>query len=347
MAIIALEEIHMSVFKSDNTSGVHPKIMAAISAANDGSAMPYGDDEISVRLSAVFSEMFEKDVAVIPCSTGTSANSLALSLYAGGVNSVMVHRDSHVYVDECNAPEFFSGARLVQVDGENGKMRPETLAPHITKVDPRHTAQPSALSLTQVTELGTVYSLDEIKALTDLAKSQNMAVHMDGARFANAVAALGCTAAEMTWKAGVDVVSLGLTKNGAMAAEAVILFDPSRAHEAHLRQKRAGQLLSKQRFLAAQLMAMADGDLWLDIARKANTKTARLCNALADIDGAEIPERIESNMVFIRLQPDQTVRLEEAGLAGYPFGENRMRIVCSWATTDADVDRFIELVRGA
>lgn len=333
----------MSAFKSDNTSAVHPKIFEAMQKANDGYAMPYGDDEISVRLSAVFSDMFEKEVAVIPCSTGTAANSLSLSLFAGPVNSVMVHTDSHVYRDECNAPEFYSGARLVTIEGENGKMTPETLRPHITNVDPRHTAQPSAISLTQITELGTVYSLDEIRALTTLAKEQNLAVHMDGARFSNAVAALGCSAADMTWKAGVDVLSLGLTKNGAMSAEAVVLFDPSKAAEGFLRQKRAGQLLSKQRFLAAQLTAMAGDDLWLKIGRESNAKTARLCAALAQIEGVDIPQNIESNMTFIRLQADQIARLQMAGLAGYMYDERKMRICCSWATTDAQIDQFISL----
>ncbi len=341
----------MSAFKSDNTSAVHPKVFEALQKANDGYAMPYGDDEISVRLNDVFSDMFETDVAVIPCSTGTAANSLSLALFAGPVNSVMVHTDSHVYRDECNAPEFYSGARLVTIEGENGKMTPDTLRPHITKVDPRHTAQPSAISLTQVTELGTVYSLDEIKAMTSLAKEQGLAVHMDGARFANAVASLGCSAADMTWKAGVDVLSLGLTKAGAMAAEAVVLFHPEKqsqkVREGFLRQKRAGQLLSKQRFLAAQLTAMAEDDLWLEIGRESNAKTARLCSALREIDGTELADTIDSNMTFIRLQPDQIARLQDEGLAGYMYDETRMRICCSWSTTDAEIDRFIDLVRGA
>ena len=337
----------MSAFKSDNTSAVHPKVFEALQKANDGYAMPYGDDEISVRLNDAFSDMFETEVAVIPCSTGTAANSLSLALFAGPVNSVMVHTDSHVYRDECNAPEFYSGARLVTIEGTNGKMTPDTLRPHITKVDPRHTAQPSAISLTQVTELGTVYSLEEIKALTGLAKEQGLAVHMDGARFANAVASLGCSAADMTWKAGVDVLSLGLTKNGAMAAEAVVLFIPDKAKEGFLRQKRAGQLLSKQRYLAAQLAAMAQDNLWLDIGRESNAKTERLCAALREIDGTDIPDVINSNMTFIRLQPDQIARLQDEGLAGYMYDDTRMRICCSWSTTDAEIDRFIGLVRGA
>lgn len=336
----------MAIFKSDNTSAIHPKVFDALQDANRGYAKAYGDDELSIELNQVFSEMFETDVAVIPCLTGTAANSLALSLYAGPVNSIMVHRDGHVYRDECNAPEFYSGARLVTVEGANGKMTAETLRPHITNVDPRHTAQPSAISLTQVTELGTVYSLDEIRALTSLAKENDLAVHMDGARFSNGVASLGCSAADMTWKSGVDVLSLGFTKNGAMSAEAVILFDPSKAKEGFLRQKRAGQLLSKNRFMAAQLTSMVKENLWLQIGQASNEKMKKLCDGLAVIEGVEVPDSLDSNLAFIRLQPDQIKRLESAGLAGYLYDDTLMRICCSWSVTAEDIDRFIDLVRG-
>ncbi len=327
-------------------SGVHPKVLAAIADANMGSALPYGDDDLSKLLNDRFSEMFETSVSVIPCLTGTAANSLALSLMAGPINSVCVHEKSHAYLDECNGPEFYSGAKLKPIPGENGKLSPQSLGPFMAAIGERHSAQPSAISITQTTEFGSVYSLEQIKTLSSFAGNNELSLHMDGARFSNAVAALGCGAADMSWKAGVMAVSLGFTKNGCMAAEAVILFDQTRAEEGFYRQKRAGQLLSKQRFLAAQLLAMLDNNLWLENARRANRQNEALLSRLKGIKGVKVPDDHCGNMAFVRFTPDQIARLQSSKMAGYVYDNNQMRLCCSWETTDDQINAFIDVVTG-
>ena len=329
-------------FVSDNVSAIHPKIFAALEQQNSGYCMPYGNDDLTNVLERAFSELFETDVMVLPCTSGTAANSLALSLMAGPINSVCVHRNSHVYVDECNAPEFFTGgARLSPMEGFDCKIDMDSLREAATQIGEAHSPQPSAISLTQTTEVGSVYSIDEISQITSFAKQHGLKIHMDGARFANAVASLGCSPADITWKAGIDALSFGATKNGAMAAEAVILFDKSLGREAAHRHKRAGQLLSKQRFLSAQLAAYINNDLWLENARHAYLQIKQLVHMLSSIEGVELPEKIQSNMIFVKLTEQQNKRLTEASLAGYIFADGRMRICCSWATTDEELHAFV------
>ncbi|MBT8115833.1 MAG: low specificity L-threonine aldolase [Arenicella sp.] len=336
----------MTGFLSDNVSGIHPEIMDALRKENSGYRKPYGNDEQSARLDVAFSELFDTEVVVLPCATGTAANSLALSLMAGPINSICVHEKSHVYIDECNAPEFFcGGARLSPLPGANGKIAETSLAKVIGVIGDVHAPQPSAISITQTTEVGTVYSIAEIEAISGFARSHDFKVHMDGARFANAVATLDCHPADLTWRAGIDALSFGATKNGCMAAEAVVLFDKTLIETAHHRQKRAGQLLSKQRFLATQLLAYLHDDLWLRNARHANHKISELAEMLGSIEGVELPVQIESNMIFAKFTAGQNAKLEKAGLAGYLFDSGEMRICCSWATTDDDIQQFVRCIK--
>lgn len=291
----------MSCFLSDNVAGAHPAVVQAVLAANTGSAAPYGDDDLSRRLDAAFSELLEHDVAVIPCTTGTAANELALSLVAGPTGAICAHEGSHVYGDECNAPEFFTGgARMTPVAGTDGKLSQG--------------------------------------ALTD-------AVARRGARFANAVAALGCTPAEMTWRAGVDVLSFGGTKNGCFLAEAVVLFDPGLAEQARFRAKRAGQLASKMRFVSAQLLASLEDGLWLETARHANATAKALADKLSAA-GIEVPRAPEANMVYARMPKRIADRLQTAGLAGY-FDGKVMRLCTSWNTRPSDINHLLDCVETA
>ncbi|MWD25968.1 low specificity L-threonine aldolase [Aquicoccus sp. SCR17] len=327
----------MSTFLSDNTAGAHPRIARAVMDTNEGHARPYGDDAESARLDRAFSELFEREVAVIPCTSGTAANALALSLILDPTEAVCLHAGSHVYGDECNAPEFFSGgARLHPVDGAEGKLAPEDIRPALTRRGDRHAAQPAALSIAQPTETGAVYSLDELQALGRFAREESLAFHMDGARFGNAVAALGCSPAEATWKAGVDLLSFGATKNGCFAAEAVVLFDPALAARARFRAKRAGQVLSKMRFLSTQLLAYVEDGLWLDCAARANAKAQALADVL-EARGATLQQRPDANILFAHVTAEQARRLEAEGLAGYEE-DGLMRFCTSWATTDAQIE---------
>jgi threonine aldolase len=252
-----------------------------------------------------------------------------------------VHAGSHVYNDECNAPEFFSGARLVPIAGSDGKLRVSDLASFAALKGERHAPQPAAISLAQATETGGVYDCDELAAIGDLARSHGLRVHQDGARFANAVAAIDRPPSELTWKAGSDILSFGATKNGCFMAEAVLLFDPGLAEEARYRAKRAGQLPSKMRFISAQLLAYVADDLWLHNARHANAMARLLAETLAAHRAIEIPELPPANMVFAKMPPDLIARLEEAGLAGY-HADGTMRLCTSWITQSADLDRIAQ-----
>ena len=338
----------MSAFISDNVSGIHPTILDAISKANFGSELPYGFDQWSMQLNSDFSDLFETPVLVIPCTSGTAANCLALSLMVEPINSIFVHERSHIFLDESTAPELFTGgARLIPLSGADSKIDLASLEQAMDTIGAMHSAQPGALSLTQSTETGSVYRIDEITQLTKTAKDRGLRTHMDGARFANAIAALDCSPAELTWKAGIDALSFGATKNGAMAAEAVILFKPDLYKSAPYRQKRSGQLLSKQRFLAAQLLAYLKDDLWLVNARTANQKTRNMATALANIDGVILPEQVTTNMMFVKFTDAQVQRLQKHDLAGYVYANGSMRLCCSWASKESDIAQFIDCVSSA
>lgn len=330
-------------FASDNVSGIAPEILAAIEAANHGAAMPYGADEITRRLEQRFVAVFEHEVAVFLVATGTAANVLALAAYVPPWGAIYCHEGAHIATDECGAPEFFTGgAKLVTCSGEHGKLTPQSLEARIGGAGVVHKVQPAALSITQETEAGTVYRPDEIAALSGLARHHGLALHMDGARFANAVASLGCSPAAITWRAGVDVLSFGATKNGALAAEAVLFFDPAKADALPFRRKRSGHLLSKLRFVAAQLDAYLEGDLWLRNARHANAMAARLGTGLACLPGARLLHPIDGNEVFVELTATAIERLRAAGFGFYHRHQAPiLRLVTAFDTDPAAVDAFL------
>jgi len=355
----------MVSFSSDNASGVAPEILRALEAANSGPAMPYGADDETRRFEARLAEVFETDLTAFPVATGTAANVLALSVMVPPYGAVYCHQEAHIQVDECGAPEFYTGgAKLVPLAGAHAKLEPATLAGAIEGAGNVHAVQPAAISLTQASEAGTVYTPEETAALAQVARGHGLGVHMDGARFANALAALGCSPAEATWKAGVDALSFGATKNGALGAEAVVLFRPELAATFAYRRKRGGHLFSKMRFLSAQLNAYLDDDLWLRNAAHANAMARRLAEGLTGglterpsgglaegpsggrngLPGASLLHPVEANEVFARLPEPVIAGLLAAGFAFYRWGpeENaEVRLVASFNTKPADVDKFL------
>lgn len=344
-------------FASDNSGPVHPKVMEALAQANQGHALPYGTDDLTQLAADRVRAVFEApDAAVYFVATGTAANALALSCLAKPWDAVFCTPVAHVEEDECNAPEFYSGGAKLTLVGESDRMTPEaleaTLARHATASV--HNAQMGPVTLTQVTECGTLYSLETLAALCDVARRYGAPVHLDGARFANAVGALGCSAAEMSWKLGIDAVSFGGTKNGLMAVEAVVLFDPARAREFELRRKRGAHLFSKQRYLGAQMAAYLDGGLWLEMAEAANRNGARLAEGLRASGLAEFRHEPQANMIFCTLPRALHRRLKAAGAQYYLDGaldgpdEELLsaRLVCDWSLSVEQIDRFLGLLAG-
>ncbi len=334
-------------FASDNTAGAHPKVLEALAAANEGVAASYGADRWSAELTERLSTLFGREVDVLPVATGGAANALALSALAKPWQAVFCHREAHVQTDECGAPEFFSGgAKLVLLDGPAGKFEAAALE-RALRDHPRgvvHRVQPGAVTLTQSTECGAVWRAGEIADVARVAKAAALPLHMDGARFANALARTGSSPADMTWKAGVDALSLGFTKTGAIAAEAIILFDRRPTEELGYRRKRSGHLFSKMRFFAAQFLAMLEDDLWLETARAANAAADALADAFREA-GIEPEWPVEANAVFARLPKRAADALRAEGAAFYAWGPETgsrplYRFVCSFATTQAEIDAF-------
>ena len=340
-------------FTSDNASGAAPEIIAALARANEGYARSYGADAIMDRLRDQIRATFQApEAAVYLVATGTVANSLALSLYAQPWSAVFAHADAHIAQDECGAPEFYTnGAKLIAVPGDHGRMTPDTLGTALARVGTGgvHGVQRGIVSITNVTEAGTTYTPAEIAALTALAKSYNLPSHLDGARFANACVATGATAAEMTWQAGIDIVSFGGTKNGCLGVEAVVIFDPAKAWEFELRRKRGGHLFSKHRYLSAQMEAYLTDDLWLRLATHANAMGARLAKGIAALPDMHLQHPAPANMLFPEWPAGTHARLDSAGAAYYqmpaPQGREAARLVTSWSTTEADVDAFLNALR--
>ena len=346
-------------FASDNSGPVHPKVMQAMVAANEGYAMPYGADALMVEVQARIREIFEApEAAVYLVATGTAANSLALATMCQPFHTVFCSPVAHIHEDECNAPEFYTGGAKLTLVGEGDKMTPEVLDAAIAFEESRgvHGPQRGPVSITNVTERGTVYSAAEVAALAAVAKGYGLPVHLDGARFANALVATGASPAEMTWKAGVDAVSFGGTKNGLMGVEAVILFDPAKAWEFELRRKRGAHLFSKHRYLSAQMLAYLEDGLWLETARAANAAQARLSEGLRAVAGVEFLYAPEANMSFAAWSRTAHRRLHEAGAQYYlwesvlegqdPDEMLAARMVTDWSARDEDIDRFVELVKG-
>lgn len=321
-------------FFSDNAAPVHPKVMQAIADANHVDTA-YDGDNWSAQLDARFGELFGREVAVLWVATGTAANCLALTSLCQPHQGIICHREAHIEVDECGAPGFYTGgAKLMLVEGDGAKISPATVSELLGSIrNDVHQVQAAALSITNATEYGLVYSPDEVRALSALCKSHNLGLHMDGARFANAVASLGHDAAEMAVKAGVDVLSFGFAKNGGMCAEALVYFDPALAEAARYRRKRAGHLQSKGRFLAAQLLAMLEGDLWLENARAAND-AARI---IASAAPARLMHPVQANEIFIRLTSEEAASLRNQGFDFYDWGDGAARLVTSWQHTFDDV----------
>ncbi|MGO1079318.1 threonine aldolase family protein [Inquilinus sp. CA228] len=332
---------------SDNVAGAAPEILAAIAGAAGGRQPSYGGDEITARLQDRLSELFERRVAAFPVPTGTAANALALATFTPPWGAVVCHREAHVAVDECGAPEFYThGAKLLVADGAHGKLTPATLTAAVPEWrGDVHRSQPAMLSLSQATESGTVYSPAEIGALAEAARGHGLAVHMDGSRFANALAGQGCSPAELTWKAGVDVLSFGGTKNGCVMAEAVVFFDPDKAADFAFRRKRAGHLLSKMRFVSAQLEAyLADG-LWLRLARNANARARQLAEGLQALPGVTLEHPVEANEVFVRLPAALAEGLKRQGVFAAHWEGEIWRFVGAFDTDAATIETVLERAR--
>lgn len=336
-------------FCSDNVTGVAPEIMAALIAANQDTAMPYGNDEYTQRLQSLFSELFETDVIVFPVATGSAANSLALSVITPPYGAIYCHHESHINLDECGAPELYTGgAKLVTIPGEHGKFSANDLAVKLKNAGAGivHHIQPAAVSITQATEAGTVYTVDEICQIAEVTHAHNLCLHLDGARFANAVVSLGCTPADVTWRSGVDILSFGATKNGAMAAEAVIFFNHKLAETFAFRRKRGGHLFSKMRFLSVQLEAYIKDNLWLKNASHANKMAAKLVEGLSALPGVKVCHPVQVNEIFIQLPESLIQALFAAGFQFYRWeGEdsNTLRLVTAFDTKEEDVDTFIKV----
>jgi threonine aldolase len=349
-------------FASDNTGGAAPEVVEAVARASAGHAASYGADEAMARVTARVREVFEApEAAVHLVPTGTAANALSLACLCPPFATVYCHRNAHVEEDECGAPEFYTGgAKLTLIDGAHAKVTPESFerALAATARVGVHNVQKGALSLTNATERGAAYTPAEVAALAAIAHGQGLPVHMDGARFANALVHLGCTPAELTWRAGVDALSFGGTKNGCLAVEAVLLFDPARAWELELRRKRGGHLLSKHRFLSAQMEAYLADDLWLRLARRSNARAAELARGIAALPGAQLLHPVEANMVFAAW-PRSAHRAARAAGARYYFwpGEQSLegdgdeplaaRLVCGWSTTAEEVAALLGLLQEA
>jgi threonine aldolase len=347
-------------FASDNATLVAPEIFDAIARANHGYALAYGNDDWTRALERRMSELFERDVATFLVATGTAANAFAVAHFCQPWNAVLCHEAAHLMTDEAGAPEFFGGGlKLLGIPGEDGKVAPDALKDAIRRGrGVPHSVIPGLASLSQSTEFGTVYRNEEIRALAELAHERGLAVHMDGARLANALVRNNGTPADATWKAGVDVLSFGATKNGAMAAEAVIFFDPARAAGMASRRKRGGHLFSKHRFFAVQFEAYLKDGLWLRLARKANDAATRLAKELSAI-GLPPVWPVEANEVFVQLPNDIDARLKQARATYVPWpteflpkrtakvpNSKLFRLVTSFATSDAEIDAFLSHARG-
>jgi threonine aldolase len=337
-------------FRSDNVAGVAPEVLTALATAAQGSATSYGEDAISKRVEAKLAELFAHDVTLFTVATGSAANALALAQLVPGWGSVLCHREAHIATDECGAPEFYSsGAKLALLDGAHGKIGARAVAAHLAR-DSRgvHHVQPMAVSISQSTEAGTCYTPDEIAAIGEAGRKHGLKFHMDGARFANALASLGCSPAEATWKSGVDVLSFGVTKNGAMAAEAVVFFDTALARDFAYRRKRGGHLFSKGRFASAQFEAQLTDGLWLKLAGHANAMASRIGQALSGIGGVSLLHPVEANELFV-LMPERVIdALEAAGFLFYRWPAEEgpcIRLVTAFDTESVDADGLVAAIR--
>ncbi len=335
-------------FRSDNTGRAAPELIEALAAANTGTALGYGGDETTAALQKRFSDLFEIPVRVYPVATGTAANALALAAIANPFGVVYCAREAHIDNAECNATSFFSGgAKMVPVAGTDGKIDPEAVDAAIANagIGQTHKSQPAAINIVQATDMGAVYSVDEVAAIGRVARARGLNLHMDGARFANAVARLGCTPAEITWRSGVDILSFGVTKNGGLMADAIIVFSKDTATAISYHLRRAGQVWSKMRFASAQVAAYVEDDLWLRLARQSNDAAAKIAAGIGAIPGVRLLAPVQANELFVEMSAAGLDALAHDGIHYYRRGPRLARFVCRWDTSAAEIDTLIATVR--
>ena len=336
-------------YRSDNTGRAAPEILDAMVRANTGTALGYGADEWTAKLQERFSELFETKVRVFPVATGTAANALALAATSPSWGLVYCSEAAHINTSEANAAGFFGGGlKLVPVAGNHGRVDPDAFARILASVMPGqlHRGQPAAVNITQASDLGTVYPLDQIRAIADVAKGRGLKIHMDGARFANALARLGCSPAEMSWRAGVDILSFGATKNGGALCDAIVVFTPELADGLAVQLRRAGQVWSKMRFASAQLMAYIEAGLWLRLAGASNAVAARIAGGIAGLPGLRLVAPVEVNEIFLELPGAATMdALERDGFQFYRRSTTLARFVCRFDTAESEADALIAALR--
>lgn len=334
---------------SDNTAGICPEAFAALQEANAGASASYGDDKWTQHVCERVREIFETDCDVFLVSNGTVANALALAQLCQSFHSVICHESAHIETDECGAPEFFTkGSKLLPTPGKNGKLDLTEVEAALRRQSELHSPRPHALSVTQSTEFGTVYTIEELGVIAEFARARSLRMHMDGARFANAIAALACSPKAITWKIGVDVLCFGGTKNGLAAGELVVFFDRKLAKEFDYRVKQAGQLSSKMRFLSAPWLGLLNDGVWLRNAQRANAAAHSLAQKLAVLRGIELAYPCDANAVFFRLQNALAEELRARGWRFYKFLEpDTYRVMGSWSTRNQDIDEFIADVKRA
>jgi threonine aldolase len=335
-------------YRSDNTGRAAPEILDAMVRANNGTALGYGADEWTASLQERFGELFETKVRVFPVATGTAANALALAASSPSWGLVYCSEAAHINTSEANAAGFFGGGlKLVPVGGNHGRIDPDAFARALAAIQPGqlHRGQPAAVNLTQASDLGTVYPLDDIRAIADVAKRRGLKIHMDGARFANALARLRCSPAEISWRAGVDILSFGATKNGGALCDAIVVFAPELADGLAVQLRRAGQVWSKMRFASAQLMAYIENELWLRLADASNAAAARIAAGIAGLPGLRLVAPVEVNEIFLELPASAMDALERDGFQFYRRSATLARFVCRFDTSDAEADALIEALR--
>jgi threonine aldolase len=335
-------------FRSDNTGRAAPEILDAIVRANTGTALGYGADEWTARLQQRFGELFETRVRVFPVATGTAANALSLAAISPSWGLVYCSEAAHINTSEANAAGFFGGGlKLVPVQGRHGRIDPGALAETLASISPGqlHRGQPAAVSLTQASDLGAVYRLDDIRAIAETAKARGLKLHMDGARFANALARLQCSPAEMSWRSGIDILSFGATKNGGALCDAIVVFTPELADGLAVQLRRAGQVWSKMRFAAAQLMAYVEDGLWLRLAQASNAAAARIAAGIADLSGVRLIAPVEANELFLETSSAVTDALETDGFQFYRRSATLARFVCRFDVTEAEADALVAALR--
>lgn len=337
-------------FRSDNAGRVAPELITALATANNGTALGYGGDPLTAQLQARFCELFETPVRVFPVPTGTAANALSLAAVCPSFGAVYCSPDAHIHTAEGNALGFFSGgARMVGIPGPHGKIHAQALERAIgtAGVGLANKPQPAAVNVVQSTDLGAVYGTDEVAAISEVAHAHGLKVHMDGARIANAIARLGCTPAQATWKSGVDILSFGITKNGGLLADAIVVFRPDVATEIGFHLRRAGAVWSKMRFASAQILAYVEDGLWLRLAGQANQAAARIAARIAPLAGVGFSAPVDANVLFVEMAPHALTALQEEGILFQRRGPSLARFVCRWDTSDAEADALVEAIARA